>query len=248
MVVAKEVSQQVDCDPTMGDKRNTVDAAALGDLVEERGEPLTGLPGGVTRGRNEIAIKRRPLPLNKELLEGLAFRSISPVHAFPEALVDHWSKPNPSPDERRRLSRPAQWTRPQTVQPLAREVLSRQLGLFTSALGQPGITFAEVRDLALALPAVEEGTAYGTPAFRVKGRFLLRLREDGETLAVRIPMEERDALLQMDPDVFFLTDHYRAYPSILVRLAQVRCGQLADLLELAWRAQAPKRLVAAFEG
>ena len=60
-------------------------------------------------------------------------------------------------------------------------------------------------------------------------------------------MEERDVLLQMDPDVYFLTDHYRAYPAILVRLAQVRRGQLADLLELAWRAQAPKRLVAAFD-
>jgi len=111
----------------------------------------------------------------------------------------------------------------------------------------PGVDFAELRELALALPAVEEGVCYGTPAFRVKGRFLLRLREDGETLAVRIPMDERDALLQMDPDVYFLTDHYRAYPAILVRLARVRRGQLADLLELAWRAQAPKRLVAAFD-
>lgn len=41
-----------------------------------------------------------------------------------------------------------------------------------------------VRRLALALPGVEEGPCYGTPGFRVKGRFLARLWEDGETLVV----------------------------------------------------------------
>lgn len=42
------------------------------------------------------------------------------------------------------------------------------------------MNFETVRAVALALPGVEEGTCYGTPAFRVRGKFLLRLREDGE--------------------------------------------------------------------
>lgn len=110
-----------------------------------------------------------------------------------------------------------------------------------------GLELEAVRRLALALPGVEEGTSYGTPAFRVRGKFLCRLREDGETLAVRLDFEERDLLLAADPETFFITDHYRGYPAILVRLTAVEEGELAELLESAWRARAPRKLIAEHE-
>jgi len=106
------------------------------------------------------------------------------------------------------------------------------------------VTFEVARELALALPGVEEGTAYGTPAFRVRKKFLFRLREDGETLALRIGFDERDLLMKADPETFFITDHYRGYPAVLVRLATVEEEGLRDVLEQAWRQAAPKRLVA----
>ena len=98
--------------------------------------------------------------------------------------------------------------------------------------------------MLLALPGVEEGTSYHTPAWRVAGKLLVRLREDGETLVVKVDFDERDALMTVDPDVFFTTDHYRNYPSVLVRIDRVPSDVLRDLLEQAWRAAAPKRLVA----
>ena len=107
-----------------------------------------------------------------------------------------------------------------------------------------GITFETVRGIALALPGVEEGLSYGTPAFRVKGKFMLRLREDGETLAVKCGFDERDFRIQADPATFFTTDHYRGYPTVLVRLATVRMTDLGDVVEQAWRSNAPKRLLA----
>lgn len=110
-----------------------------------------------------------------------------------------------------------------------------------------GMTFDALRRQGLRLPGVEAGTSYGTPALKVKGKFLLRLREDGETVAVKVPFDERDLLLAADPEVFYLTDHYRGYPAILVRLSAVRPDQLDDLLELAWRFVAPKRLLAELE-
>jgi hypothetical protein len=110
------------------------------------------------------------------------------------------------------------------------------------------VSFATVCELALALPGMEEGTAYGTPALRVRGKFLARLREDGETLALRIGFDERDILLASDPAVFFLTDHYRGYPAVLVRLAAVVREQLREILEVAWSQVAPKRLVAERQG
>lgn len=47
------------------------------------------------------------------------------------------------------------------------------------------MTFDDVRRLALALPRVVEGTSYGTAAFRVGKKFLLRLKEDGVTIAIK---------------------------------------------------------------
>jgi hypothetical protein len=92
---------------------------------------------------------------------------------------------------------------------------------------------------------VIEGTSYRTPAFRVGKKFFFRLREDGATLAIRIDFDTREALMQANPEAFFITEHYRGYPAMCVRLAAVRRAELESLLEQSWRQVAPKRLVAA---
>jgi hypothetical protein len=107
------------------------------------------------------------------------------------------------------------------------------------------VTLETVRQLALALPGMEEGLSYGTPAFRVGKKLLARMHQDGQTLVLKMDFLARDTLLQADPDVFFITDHYQGYPWILVRLASVRREQLRDLLDDAWRGAASKRLLAA---
>jgi hypothetical protein len=77
------------------------------------------------------------------------------------------------------------------------------------------MTLATVRRLALAFPGVEEGLSYGTPGFRVRGKFLARLWEDGETLVVRCGDDERDFRMKADPETFFVTEHCRGYPTVL---------------------------------
>jgi hypothetical protein len=99
------------------------------------------------------------------------------------------------------------------------------------------------RSVLLDFPGVEEGPCYGTPGFRVVGKFLARLREDGETLVVKCGFVERDLRMQYDPETFFTTEHYRGHPSVLVHLTRVRIADLHDLVEAAWRLSAPKRLV-----
>jgi hypothetical protein len=111
-------------------------------------------------------------------------------------------------------------------------------------MAKSGLGVAAVRKMLLALPGVEEGPCYGTPGFRVRGKFLARLREDGETLVVKCGDDERDFRMQADPDTFFITDHYRGYPTVLVRLARVHAADLRAVLEVAWRRIAPKRLIA----
>lgn len=103
------------------------------------------------------------------------------------------------------------------------------------------LTFADVRALALARPGAAEGTAYGTPCFRVGRLFLCRL--DGDALVMRVDPERRASLAEADPVTFEATDHLRAYPYVRVRLETASRAEVADLLEQAWRSAAPKRLV-----
>ncbi len=75
-------------------------------------------------------------------------------------------------------------------------------------------TFDTVRQFALALPGVEEGMSFGTPAFHVKGKFLARLKEDGDSLVIRIERGHRDFLMKEDPETFYITEHYRNNPAM----------------------------------
>lgn len=108
-------------------------------------------------------------------------------------------------------------------------------------------TWETVRRFALALPGVEEGTSYGTPAFRVKGKLFTRLREDGDSLVLKLNGYNVALLLETDPETFYVTDHYRGYPIVLARLSVIRPTQLRELLEEAWRLAAPKRLVPQYD-
>lgn len=110
-----------------------------------------------------------------------------------------------------------------------------------------GTPFARLREMALELPGVEEGTSYGTPSLKVKGKMLVRLWEDGETLVLKTDFYERDHLIESDPATFFLTDHYREYPYVLVRLASADRTQMRSLLVDSWRRAAPKKLVAEYD-
>jgi hypothetical protein len=105
------------------------------------------------------------------------------------------------------------------------------------------VTFDTVRQLALALPEVVETTAYGTPAFKVRKTLLARLKEDGETLGIKIEFGEREFRLMSDPEVFYVTPHYDGYPMILVRLAKIDRELMAELVHNAWRMVAPKTLL-----
>jgi hypothetical protein len=106
---------------------------------------------------------------------------------------------------------------------------------------------AAVRDLARILPNVEEGDSAGLPAFKVKGRLMAWFREDPEVLAVKMSPINREYLLRVKPETFFITDHYRDYPIVLLRLPRIGRRELAEVLEEGWRQVAPKRMRAAYD-
>jgi hypothetical protein len=77
---------------------------------------------------------------------------------------------------------------------------------------------------------------------------LSRWRTEAEgALVLFCDFVDRELLLQADPQVFFLTDHYRDYPMILIHLDRVRAAALPELVERAWRMRAGKALLEQFE-
>jgi len=103
-------------------------------------------------------------------------------------------------------------------------------------------------EIARRFPGVEVETSYGTPAIKVKGKFMARLRTEAEGwLAIRCEFLERDMLLEVAPKVFHLTDHYRNYPAILVDLDAIRRDALEDVIENAWRMAASKKAIREFD-
>jgi hypothetical protein len=100
-------------------------------------------------------------------------------------------------------------------------------------------TFDSVREIALAIPGVQEGTAYGSPAFKVDGKMFacvaVNRSAEPNTLVIRMDFEQRDELIAAEPKTYYLADHYVDYPCVLVRLARVRQDALRDLLLMGWR-------------
>ena len=102
--------------------------------------------------------------------------------------------------------------------------------------------------IALSFPGVEEAVRHGTRAFVVRKAFLGRLRDGDSVLALKLSgLDERDLLIEADPATFFVTDHYRAYPYVLIRLAAAAPEQVETLFGRAWRGVASKRLIAEYE-
>jgi hypothetical protein len=113
-------------------------------------------------------------------------------------------------------------------------------------------TFDDVRKMAEGLEGVEVGTTYGTPALKVRGRVFACIAShrsaEPDTLVAVVSFDDREQLLEADPATYYLKDHYRNYPSILVRLREIHRDALRDLLRMAWhyvsaRARAPRRSV-----
>lgn len=98
-----------------------------------------------------------------------------------------------------------------------------------------GVQVAEVRRLLLSFAKVVEGRSYGMPSFLLNGHFLARFRDEDTVLVVQLAtIGERDVLMELDPRAFFFTDHYRNYPAVLVRLAEVPPALLRDVLQESW--------------
>jgi hypothetical protein len=106
------------------------------------------------------------------------------------------------------------------------------------------VTWNEAVETACAYPGVVARSSYGTPGLYVGKQFMARLREPDVMVLKPVYEDEQRFLMETQPQAFFLTDHYRGYPTILIRLSKVSRGLLAELIEQSWRRLARKRMLA----
>ncbi len=101
------------------------------------------------------------------------------------------------------------------------------------------INFDTVRKIGLTLAGVEESSAYGALALKVHGKLMACVpthrSAEPDSLMVRVDFEQRAELIAGAPEIYYVTDHYADYPSVLVRLSRVNPDILRDLLSMAWR-------------
>ena len=102
-----------------------------------------------------------------------------------------------------------------------------------------GTTFADVRKIGKSLEGIEDATAYGAPCLKLNGRIFacqaINKQAEPHSLMVRLPFDQRDALIEEAPDVYYLKPHYEPWPCVLVRLPKVQRDALRDLMTGAWR-------------
>jgi len=116
-----------------------------------------------------------------------------------------------------------------------RELEGSRLGIATAEMNR--IDFDTVQSIGLELPGVEEFRSRGSRALKVRGNLLACVTIHGSaepgTLMVRMDVHDCEQLLAEAPDVYYVTNHYVGYPTVLVRLSRVTPDVLRDLLRMA---------------
>ena len=87
---------------------------------------------------------------------------------------------------------------------------------------------------ALTLSHTESSTSYGAPTVRVRGKpFVYPGREKG-SFAIACPLDEKELLMETDPETFWETDHYRGWPAVLVRYTSSDRERIETVIRRAW--------------
>jgi hypothetical protein len=102
-----------------------------------------------------------------------------------------------------------------------------------------------VRETLLPLPGTREGICFGCTAFYIQKKLLCTLKEDGVTMYLY--HHDRDELIAINPDIYFTTDHYKNWPSVLINLPLISNDDLKPLLINAWKLKANKTQLKAYE-
>jgi hypothetical protein len=101
--------------------------------------------------------------------------------------------------------------------------------------------------LGLGLPHVEEATSWGEPCLKAHGKLWVWWSPSEDAPVFKVPFEEREILVEAEPETFFFTPHYKNHPLVLVRPEKLDLDWARANLIRVWRAEAPKRVLKAYD-
>lgn len=111
------------------------------------------------------------------------------------------------------------------------------------------VTYAQVEKAALSFPGASQYVMHGYPAWRIGKKFFTWVRPEENSLIFHVgSIDERDGLVDSDPDLFHITPHYRDHAIVLIRLGKADMPLIRAALERRFRAIATKKLIAEYEG
>ncbi len=101
--------------------------------------------------------------------------------------------------------------------------------------------------LGLNLPNVVEATTWGNPCLKAHGKLWAWWSPSENAPVFKMSKEEREFLIEADPETFFVTDHYRSHNLVLVYPEKLEPEWARMQLTKTWRNMAPKRVLKAFD-
>jgi hypothetical protein len=101
--------------------------------------------------------------------------------------------------------------------------------------------------LSLDLPGVIETTSWGQPCLKAHGKLWTWWSPSENAPVFKVSADERAFLISVDPETFFVTPHYAGHGLVLARPDKLDPEWAKANLLRVWRAQAPKRLLKAWD-
>src|SRR5215472_53457 len=93
------------------------------------------------------------------------------------------------------------------------------------------LTRAEARKIMLAMKGASEAPYFGKPAVFYAESFVGRVHDKEDAVALRVgTIEMRDVMLEAEPKLFYITDHYKPWPMLLARLKALDRTILKELV------------------
>ena len=90
---------------------------------------------------------------------------------------------------------------------------------------------AQARKVILSIPGTDERLWFNQPSVFIYDRFLAKTHHKESAVTLQVgSMEMRDMMLEAEPELFYITDHYRKFPFVLVRLSALTKTVLKEML------------------
>lgn len=90
---------------------------------------------------------------------------------------------------------------------------------------------AEAHKIMLAIAGTDERLWFNEPSVFIHDRFLSKVHKKEEAVTLQVgSMEMRDMMLEAEPKLFYITDHYRKFPFVLIRLKALTAKTLKEIL------------------